>query len=256
MKIAVKNYYAGTSGLILPVPNKLYYPAEFIDQSRLCYYASLMNSVEINSSFYKIPLAKTVKRWAEEVPANFKFTFKLAKDITHAKNLAFDPKLIEKFINVISNVGEKKGCLLVQLPPSIRIGQLYQVYHLIHLLRANDLNSDWKIALEFRHQSLYTNEILDFLNSMNIGIVKQDKIGSPSFTNENTPNFVYFRFHGPDGNYRNSYSDDALLAYGEQIAELLQQEKQVYVYFNNTMGSAFQNLQQLNANVNNMYLEF
>ncbi len=81
-------FYSGTSGLVLPVP-KLLYPAEFQDKSRLTYYASLFNSIEINSSFYKIPQIPTVCKWAESVPDNFQFTFKLSKAITHAKGLEF-----------------------------------------------------------------------------------------------------------------------------------------------------------------------
>lgn len=246
------NYYAGTSGLILPVPNKLHYPINFQQKSRLCYYASLMNTIEINSSFYKTPTAKTVKKWADEVPATFKFTFKLTKDITHAKNLEFNPSLIEKFISVISNVGEKKGCLLVQLPPSIRIAQINHLYRLIYTLRAADPNASWKIALELRHPSLYTEEVIKFLNDMNIGLVKQDKVITSNSLNNILTNFVYFRFHGPDGNYRNSYSADTLSAYAEQIVDYLTQEKDVYAYFNNTMGFPIKDLKKLNSYINNM----
>ncbi|MEJ7683235.1 MAG: DUF72 domain-containing protein [Segetibacter sp.] len=55
---------------MLPVPQSLY-PAEFQGKSRLTYYASLFNSIEINSSFYKIPKVSTVCKWAESVPDNF-----------------------------------------------------------------------------------------------------------------------------------------------------------------------------------------
>src|SRR5690554_3131640 len=118
----IANYYSGTSGLLLPVPNKSHYPKEFQDKSRLCYYFSLMNSIEINSSFYKIPLSATVDKWAGEVPEEFRFTFKLFKEITHNKDLAFDPNTLAKFFEIIAAVGNKKGCVLVQFPPSVRIG--------------------------------------------------------------------------------------------------------------------------------------
>ena len=99
MNLTVEIYYFGTSGLFLPVPNKLFYPEEFQDKSKLCYFASLMNSIEINSSFYKITLSSTIKKWADDVPDEFLFTFKLFKEITHANDLIFNPKTIAKFFN-------------------------------------------------------------------------------------------------------------------------------------------------------------
>ena len=81
-------FYCGTSNVVLPVPNKTHYPKAYQDKSRLHYYASIFNSVEINSSFAKVPRAKTVERWADDVPENFRFTFKLWRGITHAKELA------------------------------------------------------------------------------------------------------------------------------------------------------------------------
>jgi uncharacterized protein YecE (DUF72 family) len=110
------NYYSGISGLVLPVPNKTHYPAEFQDKSRLCYYASLFNSIEVNSSFYKVPQSKTVAKWVADVPASFKFTFKLWREISHVKGLAFNPADVQRFMQAIDTAGEKKGCLLDPVP--------------------------------------------------------------------------------------------------------------------------------------------
>lgn len=118
------NYYAGTSGLVLPVPNKTWYPEEFKDKSRLCYYASMCNSIEVNSSFYKIPLPKTITKWTEDVPGEFRFTFKLWRGITHEKGLVFNPADITRFMEAINAAGSHKGCLLVQFPPSAKISLL------------------------------------------------------------------------------------------------------------------------------------
>src|SRR4051812_13911921 len=118
--------YTGTSNVELPVPNKQSFPPDYQDKSRLTYYASLFNTVEINSSFYKVPMAKTVAKWAESVPAHFKFTFKLWQEITHAKGCIYNPDEIERFINVINHVGNKKGCLLVQFPPSFAFDKIVQ----------------------------------------------------------------------------------------------------------------------------------
>ncbi|SHE45446.1 DUF72 domain-containing protein [Pedobacter caeni] len=235
-------YYSGTSGLLLPVRNKLFYPEEFKDKSRLFFYGSMMNSIEINSSFYKVPMGSTVAKWANDVPEGFKFTFKLFREITHHKGLAFDPDMVERFLRVIDLVGDKKGCLLVQFPPGVRIAQLRQLALLMNSLREADPQSLWNIALEFRHVSLYHDEVFRLLEENNMGMVIQDKPPAITPFIETELPFVYLRFHGPGGSYRGSYEDEVLYEYAGYIRDWLSEGKKVYVYFNNTMGSAIANL--------------
>ena len=119
--------YTGTSGLVLPVANKRSYPEAFQDKSRLTYYASLFNSIEINSSFKKLPMRRTVEKWNESVPDNFQFTFKLSRSITHNKALLFNTEDIKTFLQVVSSVNNKKGCLLVQFPGKLTISEISQL---------------------------------------------------------------------------------------------------------------------------------
>ncbi len=242
-------YYSGTSGLLLPVPNKLFYPQEFKEKSRLYFYGSLMNSIEINSSFYKVPMASTVAKWASDVPEDFKFTFKLSKEITHNKGLAFDPEAVKHFVNVIDRVGDKKGSLLVQLPPSVRIAQFKQLELLINVLNESDPSRSWDTALEFRHTSLYHNEVYGLLEEHAMGMVIQDKPPAVTPMLDNMLPFVYLRFHGPGGSYRGSYEDEVLYEYAGYIRDWISQGKTVYAYFNNTMGAAVANLFTLRSMV-------
>src|SRR5580658_5686041 len=107
--------FTGTSGLVLPVPNKQAFPAAYRSKPRLTYYASLFNSIEINSTFYKIPMAKTFARWASEVPEHFQFTVKLWRGITHVPGLEFNPEDVRRFMQAADMLRGKKGCLLIQL---------------------------------------------------------------------------------------------------------------------------------------------
>jgi len=248
-EIAIPGYYSGTSGLLLPVRNKLFYPPEFQDKSRLCFYSSLMNSIEINSSFYKMPMASTVRKWADEVPEDFRFSFKLAKEITHNKGLAFDPDAVSRFMEIINSAGTKKGCLLVQFPPSVRIGNIRQLALLTEVLRENDPDQKWNIAMEFRHVSLYHQDIYDLLELHKMGMVIQDKPPAITPVLENDLPFVYLRFHGPGGSYRGSYEADLLEEYAGYITGWLEAGKTVYTYFNNTMGEAITNLYTLKDSV-------
>lgn len=242
------NYFSGTSGLVLPVPNKTHYPPEFCNKSRLCYYASLNNSIEVNSSFYKIPQAKTVSKWADEVADNFRFTFKLWRGITHEKGLVFDPAEIHRFMRAIDGAGTKKGCLLIQFPPSARSSLMPQFKYLVSCILEADADRTWQLAIEFRHPSWYTDDLLEFSEVNQLSIALHDIPASATPLNYNTvADCVYLRFHGPGGKYRGSYADDVLYEYASYIQEWREEGKRVYVYFNNTMGDAVQNLQTLNS---------
>jgi len=239
-------FFAGTSGLELPVPNKEFYPPEFRNSSRLTYYSSLFNSIEINSSFYKIPMPATVRKWAESVPEYFHFTFKLYKGITHNKGLIFDYEEVTRFMTTIAEAGNKKGCLLIQFPPSLKTIHKSQLERLLaHICKA-DPERSWKLAVEFRNRTWYDDDIYDLLSVYQAEIVRHDMPASSPPYLESDSSFVYFRFHGPDGSYRGSYPDDFLLDHLQSINELVLDGKMVYVYFNNTVGGAVHNLIRLN----------
>ncbi len=239
-------FYSGTSGLVLPVPQSLY-PREFQGKSRLTYYASLFNSIEINSSFYKTPKVSTVSKWAESVPDNFQFTFKLSKAITHTKGLDFNAGDIDQFMQTIAPIGNKKGCLLVQFPPALKIEKMDQLQKLLVSIKGANPDNIWKVAIEFRNQSWYDDEVYNFLNQYNISMVTHDLPAAATQLRESTATFRYLRFHGPGGSYRGSYSNDFLYQYAQYIKTWTSEGKAVYVYFNNTMGDAVKNLQTLNG---------
>ena len=105
-------FFSGLSGLQVPIPKHLH-PAPFENTSRLTYYSSLLNSIEINSSFYKIPQTATATKWEASVSEKFKFTFKFWKGITHPKELNFNEEDVAAFLKSINEVKDKKGCLLI-----------------------------------------------------------------------------------------------------------------------------------------------
>ena len=239
------NFYSGLSGLELPIPKYLF-PEPHQNSSRLTYYSTFFNSIEINKTFYKLPLAKTITKWVSEVPDNFKFTFKLWKEITHVKNLDFKEADVEAFFKVISAAGHKKGCLLVQFPPGLGKSHIMQLEALLRCIDQNNPNYEWKIAIEFRNKSWYDTDVYDLLDSFKAAIVIQDLPKSRTPVLTHTSDFIYVRFHGPTGNYRDSYSESFLSEYAIYIKEWLEEGKTVYSYFNNTMGDAFKNSDMLN----------
>ena len=98
MKVRKGVLRIGTSNIVVP-GNRQSYPPAFQGKSRLNYYSSFFNSLEINSSFYKIPLLSTYEKWCREVSDDFQFSLKLSKEVTHQKNLPNNFAIMKKFMN-------------------------------------------------------------------------------------------------------------------------------------------------------------
>lgn len=234
----------GTSGLVLPYKNRQEYPPAMEGWSRLRVYGTFFNSIEVNSIFYKLPRPATIAQWSESVSGNFRFTFKLWKQITHNKALDYDEADIEKFFHAIQPAGPRKGCILVQFPGSVKPALFRKVESLLASLRQAN-TEDWAIAVEFRSNEWYKEPVYELLNEYGAAMVFHDKAGSVSPHTELNQAHIYLRFHGPDGNYKGSYDQGMLYEYAGYIYEWLAAGKQVYVYFNNTMGAALDNLRTL-----------
>lgn len=239
------SFYSGTSGLNLPVPIAQY-PPEFQGKSRLHYYASLCNSLEVNSTFYKLPRKATVANWAASVPDDFRFTCKISKTLTHARGLTFSRKDVTDFMDVVDQVGEKKGCLLAQFPPSLKMDQLDRLDPLLETLAEAIHPTPWKLAVEFRDPSWYEREVYEILEEYKATLVIQDIPKSATPISHAWGEVIYLRFHGPEPRYRGDYSDEFLNQYAGYVKTWLAEGKTVYVYFNNTVGAAFANLQTFN----------
>jgi uncharacterized protein YecE (DUF72 family) len=244
--ITGSSLYSGTSNIVVPI-KQAEYPPQFSGASRLQYYASLFSSLEVNSSFYKIPKAATVAKWCESVPAHFRFTFKVPKAVTHAKGLQFNVAEVERFAEAVAHTGDKKGCLLVQLPPSVSRERQEELEGLLECLR--DDAKGWKIAVEFRHISWYDRAVYRVLQGYGATVVEQDLPNSATPPVQVAEDFTYLRFHGPEGGYRGSYDEAILAGYAARIVEGIKNGRDMYVYFNNTMGDAIGNLQTVNKKV-------
>ena len=243
------SFYSGTSNIVSPLKQSQH-PIEFAGATRLAYYASLFTSVEINATFYKLPKAATIEKWAACVPPDFRFTFKVPKGVTHAKDLQFSSGELEVFAETIDRVGDKRGCLLVQLPPKVSRDYEEELAGILECLTDNARG--WKIAVEFRHPSWYNRSVYRMLEGYGTGMVKHDMPKAPTPKIEIAESFVYLRFHGLDGTYRGSYEHAFLDGHANRIAGWMKEGKEVYAYFNNTMGDALGNLQTLNRMVTNL----
>ena len=243
--------YIGTSGIALPI-TKDSFPAEYKGATRLTYYSSLFNSLEVNSSFYKTPRAATFEKWANEVGDDFRFTIKFPKAVSHAKKLQFNDDEISGFLHSANAIAPKKGALLIQFPASISAWYFAEVEELLARVDAQQGDHRWDVAVEFRHLSWYTGETYTMLNQRHAALVVHDMPGSATPLNHSATRFIYLRLHGPTGDYKGSYPKSRIHEMAVWLAEQKKQGKTIYVYFNNTMGDAYNNawwLQECLANL-------
>lgn len=242
--MSFENLYIGTSGIVLPYKNQLAYPESLKGLSRLSVYGTIFNSLEVNSIFYKLPRPATIAQWSESVGNEFRFTFKLWKQITHSALLDFDKADLVKYFQVIAPAREKAGCLLVQFPASVKCGAFKKVEALLSdMQQLND--GAWPIAVEFRSPCWYTDETYELLNRYNAAMVYHDKWGSESPQPDLDATHIYLRFHGPRGDYKDSYDRGLLHEYAGYVMDWIRSGRTVFVYFNNTIGDALGNARAL-----------
>lgn len=230
----------GTSNATVP-GNKSSFPPEYRQTTRLHYYSSIFNTVEVNSCFYKTPKHSTYKKWSLDVPDDFQFTLKLSKVITHAKELENDLSCMNEFIHTAGGTGNKKGCVLLQFPGKISLDHFEKVEMILDYLEQSDPQNEWRKAVEFRNSSWYVGETWELLDEFSAAMVLHDMRKGANSEFRGNAEFVYLRFHGPKGDYRDSYPDSFLREKADLIRSWLKQGKDVYAYFNNTMGSAYEN---------------
>lgn len=185
-----------------------------------------------------------------DVPDDFTFTLKLSKAVTHTKEIETNLPALEKFMHSAGGISQKKGCLLIQFPGSISLEHFEKVERILHQLQQFDVENEWKKAVEFRNESWYAGETFEMLNEFGATMVLHDHPKAKIFVRQTKAEFIYLRFHGPNGNYRDSYTDDFLKAQAATIRGWLRAGLDVYTYFNNTAGDAFKNAVDLRRLVN------
>ena len=116
----------------------------------LSQYATWCNAVEGNTTFYAVPNAATVQRWAEQAPEDFRFCFKLPRLITHDRKLRNADQDLAEFLHAMEPVADRCGPLLIQLPPSFSGADLPALTAF-----AEQLPGDWLWAVEVRHLDFF-----------------------------------------------------------------------------------------------------
>ncbi|MDO9406132.1 MAG: DUF72 domain-containing protein [Polaromonas sp.] len=222
----------GCAGWSLPRASWPSFPA---DGSHLERYAARFNAVEINSSFYRPHQAATYARWAGSVPASFRFSVKLPKTITHTQRLADCDALLDTFLAQAGGLGDKLGCLLVQLPPSLAL-QADTAIAFFEALRARHPGA---VALEPRHASWFTPEADAWLAGLKVARVLADPVlHDQGRLPGGDPALVYLRLHGSPRMYYSAYARPVLDLLAVRLDKAAASDAAVWCVFDNTAAGA------------------
>lgn len=219
--------FIGTSGWSYKHWNNNFYPPEVKAKSQLAYYSSMFNTVELNSSFYALPLKKTFDHWRDTVPEDFIFSVKASRYITHLKKLIISDDAVPVFLEHAMHLKEKMGPVLFQLPPRWKYDPGRLKNFLDYLPEAN------KYVFEFRSPDWYNDEVYNLLSEHHCSFCIYELAGhhAPQVV---TANHIYIRLHGPDDQkYQGSYTKDQLKHWAKRCRHWQEAGKDVYLYFDN-----------------------
>ena len=229
----------GTSGWVYKHWRERFYPAGLAAPRWLSHYAREFNTVEINTSFYRLPPPETFDRWRERAPSGFLYAVKANRFITHIKKLKEPEEPLRRFLGAARRLKDRLGPILFQLPPNwTRDPERLRAF-------VERLPRDLLFAFEFRHPSWLHLDTRRLLDDAGIGTCMHDlrHFPCPGWV---TGRLAYVRFHGPgERAYGGSYPRAALRSWAERLAGV---DRDVYAYFNNDAeGHAIENARELIA---------
>lgn len=220
----------GTSGWSYPHWVGNFYPADLPRTRWLDHYANGFRSVELNSTFYRLPAPEIVRRWTQHTPDGFVFALKASRYITHLKKLNDCREAIQRVIDVADALGEKLGPVLFQLPPRWRVNTTrLQAF-------MSSLPASRRYVFEFRDRSWWIEEVYALLRQQRMALCQfslADQVSPEVLTSD----VVYVRLHGPRPGYAGSYSDKTLRTWAQKLLDWQRDGCSCFVYFDNDEGA-------------------
>lgn len=221
----------GCAGWSLSSDLAVQFPGE---GSHLERYARVFNAAEINSSFYRPHQPQTYARWAASVPDDFRFSVKLPRSISHERKLADCGELLATFGQQARTLGDKLGCVLLQLPPSLALDAVLADAFLAQL-RAN---FDCTLACEARHASWFGEDATAVLQRHGVTRVRADPAaGQSTAPYVATAATDYARLHGSPRIYYSAYTEQQI----RDLAAYLAGRDAWCIFDNTASGAALSN---------------
>ncbi len=224
----MEKVYIGTSGFSYSYWKNRFYPERLPASGWLRYYSTRFNTLELNNTFYRFPVAANLRKMADQTPEDFRFSVKANKVITHTLRMRNVQEKLNDFNDIVrEGLGEKLSCILYQLPPSYA----YTAERMDDIL--SNTRRDTPQVIEFRHISWWDEKVyralrehaLSFCSVSYPGLPEEEIITGPVY---------YKRMHGVPELFRSSYSEKVL----QTLADHIPGDIRSFIYFNNTMFEA------------------
>ena len=209
-----------------------FYPEKLPARRWFEHYAAHFDTVELNTTFYRLPEASTVEGWSKAAPAGFEYAAKLGQFGSHRMKLRDAASWLPNHLDRILRLGPSLGPTLVQLPPRWK----RNVERLEEFFAAVEAQAPPKMrwAVELREPSWVHDEVFDVLRRHRAALCVHDLLADHPFLL--TTDWTYLRFHGPDAlqrKYWGRYGPTRLRRWADRIADCLGHGRDVYAYFNN-----------------------
>lgn len=224
------NLFVGTAGWNVPGIHARHFDSE---GTHLIRYSRKLNCAEINSCFYREHKTETYRKWAASVPEDFRFAVKAPRTVTHEGELRVQgEEALQRFLHQTSALGEKRGPVLLQVPPSLAFDKAITL-SFFSMFRGL---YDGPAVLEPRHVSWFGAEPDSILREFHVARVAADPALAPEAAQPSCwPEPVYFRLHGSPRRYYSAYSDDFLSRLAENLRQL---STTAWCIFDNTASGA------------------
>lgn len=221
----------GTAGWNIPRPLADAFPGE---GPHLARYARVFPVTELNSSFQRPHAVETYRKWAELTPPAFRFAVKVPRTITHEGGLRGARQPLERLLAESAGFGDRRGPLLVQLPPGFAFDRRI-VRRFFSLLRASTDNA---VVCEPRHPSWFTPDVDEVLRLFRVGRAAADPAPCPGADRPGGwDGIVYFRLHGSPRKYWSRY-DARFIASLADALRLHASAAETWCIFDNTASGA------------------
>ncbi|HEX7265528.1 MAG TPA: DUF72 domain-containing protein [Candidatus Dormibacteraeota bacterium] len=221
--------FIGTSGWQYRHWRHVFYPDKLPQQSWLEHYAASFQTVEVNNTFYNLPEAGVFDAWKRQTPSDFVFALKMSRFLTHLKRLRDPEEPVERFMDRARSLGRKRGPILIQLPPMLKV----DVGRLDAALAV--FPSSERVAVEFRHESWFVSQVRSLLEQRGAALCLAD---APNRTQPywRTAAWTLLRFHEGRSPNAPGYSRPALSTWVARLARDWGPESDAFAYFNNDAG--------------------
>ena len=231
----------GTSGYSFEDWRGVFYPENVVKGKMLDYYVQHFPTVEINSTYYRVPHPAVMANMVKKAPRGFDFMVKVPQSFTHVRqNFENDRQLFLEALRPLDESGKLAG-LVAQFPFSFK----YNQNHLDYLSLCRELVAPHHLFVEFRHDSWVNRGMYDRLRQEGIGYVAVDEPQLPHLLKPDcfaTTNIGYVRMHGRNAEhwwaggserYDWDYSPADLRQWRDKVEKLRNKVERIYVFFNN-----------------------